>query len=139
MEKNQLRQRVIDRLKDMGLGAVEAAKTVPDLERNYIRDFVIGKKQSISSAKIPLVAQALKLSANELTDFSSNRTVEKMRPSDASPTLEPVRQSHDGFNPKETIIPRGEADMPLYRFANGGKGAPILEAQASETVRRPED
>jgi hypothetical protein len=65
MEKNQLRQRVATRLKELELGAVEAAQGV-GLERNYIRDLIEEKKESFSHAKMPLVARALKLTVPQL-------------------------------------------------------------------------
>lgn len=66
MAINQLRQRVEHRLRELKIGAVEAAVSVDGLERNYIRDLVEGKKRSFSQSKAPLVAQALRWNMAEL-------------------------------------------------------------------------
>lgn len=58
--------RIDKRLKELGIGPIEAAVKVPDLERNYIRDLLEGKKRSFSQAKAPLVAKALHWSLAEL-------------------------------------------------------------------------
>ena len=54
------------RLRHLGLGAVEAALRVPGLERNYLRDFLKGKKRSFSQSKLPLVAAALQWTVADL-------------------------------------------------------------------------
>ena len=66
MANDELRQRVERRLHELKIGPVEAAQSVPGLERNYIRDLLQGKKQSFSQSKIPLVAQALRWTSAEL-------------------------------------------------------------------------
>ncbi len=66
MKKDELRQRVKDRLGQLQLGAVEAAVQVPGLERNYINDLVSGKKGSFNQSKLPLVAEALDMTVAEL-------------------------------------------------------------------------
>lgn len=66
MAINELRQRVVRRLRELKIGAVEAAQSVPGLERNYIRDLIQGKKESISQSKTPLVAQALQWAPADL-------------------------------------------------------------------------
>lgn len=66
MAKSAIVQRVERRLTDLGVGAVEAAARVPGLERNYIRDLLQGKKRSFSESKLPMVAQALNWTVQEL-------------------------------------------------------------------------
>lgn len=53
------------RLKQLGLGAVEAA-TAAGIERTYIRDIVEGKKKSVRSDKLLSLASALKLNRDAL-------------------------------------------------------------------------
>lgn len=62
---NKLQELVTNRLEELGLGPVEAA-VQGGLERTYIRDIVKGRKQTVKSDKIELLAKALRLSADAL-------------------------------------------------------------------------
>lgn len=118
MEKDQLRQRIRDRLQQLELGPIEAAKAVPGLERNFLRDYLKGKKQSFSAAKQPLVAQALQWSVSELQGPPSRRA------SSSAPKLVMV--------PLIDIVVAGKLkspssqipveDVPLLAFADLGRG-----------------
>lgn len=66
MALNELQQRVIARLAELKIGAVEAAGTVEGLEKNFIRDLIEGRKRSFSQAKAPAVAKALQWTIAEL-------------------------------------------------------------------------
>ncbi|QGA55892.1 MULTISPECIES: hypothetical protein [Brucella] len=60
-----LKEIVIERLAQLGLGAVEAA-TAAGIERTFIRDIVEDKKKSVRADKLPILAMALKLDASAL-------------------------------------------------------------------------
>lgn len=47
-------------------------------------------------------------------------------------------KTRDRFTPTVMTTVGQSGEMPLYRFANGGKGSPILEQIPFETVHRPE-
>lgn len=66
MAINELRQRVERRLAEIKSGAVEAASSVPGLERNYIRDLLEHKKNSFNQNSLEKVAQALRWTVPEL-------------------------------------------------------------------------
>ncbi|PWL17047.1 hypothetical protein DKP76_13500 [Falsochrobactrum shanghaiense] len=61
----ELKEIVQTRLKQLGLGPVEAA-TAAGLERTYIRDIVEGKKKSVRTDKLQALADALKIDAAAL-------------------------------------------------------------------------
>ncbi len=102
----------------MGIGPIEAAAKVHGLERNYIQDFLKGKKRSFSAGKLPLVAKALGWTTAELQGN------------------EPKRLS--GSNPRITMVPLLDRvtagrlrspssqipveDVPLLAFADLGRG-----------------
>lgn len=135
MEKNQLRQRVITRLAELGIGPVEAAEKVPGLERNYIRDLLQEKKQSFSHAKMPLVAQALQWTVAELTgELRISRKVEgtvnhtgEVNSSVRNPTLQTISG--------EQLM--GKIDLPVFSIANGGRGALVLSSEPYQRIARP--
>lgn len=117
MAKNQLRQRVIDRLDVLGIGAVEAAARVPDLERNYIRDLLEGKKESFNQAKLPAVAQALEWTVAELmAQIPERGEVE------AKITYVPVLDSVAAGRLKSPMSQIPVEDVPLLAFADLGRG-----------------
>lgn len=132
MAKNQLQQRVIDRLAELSIGAVEAAERVPGLERNYIRDLVEDKKKSVNQAKLPLVAEALKwtvpdvLGAAQHSKGNINQT-KSFNDTDRNLTLNTV--------PISELM--GEADLPVYSLAHGGTGALVLENEPFTVTTRP--
>lgn len=55
-----LKEIVIHRLEELGLGTVEAAKK-GDLERTFIRDITEGKKRTVQAANLEKLAKALRL------------------------------------------------------------------------------
>lgn len=136
MEKNQLRQRVAARLRELQVGAVEAAQSV-GLERNYIRDLLEEKKESFSHAKMPLVAKALKLTVPELTGdavMSVSRhgdgTVDDLKGVNSSvrnPTLHQI--------PADQLM--GRVDLPVYSIVQGGRGALVLSNEPYTRITRP--
>jgi SOS-response transcriptional repressor LexA len=119
MQKNVLRQRVIDRLAELKRGAVEVAEPVEGLERNYIRDLIEGKKESFNQAKLPFVAQALEWSVPELL---GNETAiikpQRDRKLFQVPLLDSVTAGK--LRTPSTQIP--VEDVPLLAFADLGRG-----------------
>jgi SOS-response transcriptional repressor LexA len=118
MEKNELRQRIRNRLTQLGIGAVEAAQAIPGLERNYLRDFLEGKKQSFSSAKQPLVADALRWSVDELIGTQGKRTDRATPKLTLIPMLDSVTAGR--LRAPTSQIP--VEDVPLLAFADLGRG-----------------
>lgn len=135
MEKNQLQQRVIRRLAELGLGPIEAAKKVPELERNYIRDLVEDKKKSISHSKQYLVAEALQWTVSELLgepdpSHKGRRNInhtERVNGTVRNPPLQTV--------PIAELM--GEVDLPVYSIVQGGRGALVLENEPFTHIARP--
>ncbi|QDM26973.1 LexA family transcriptional regulator [Tardiphaga sp. vice304] len=118
MENNELRQRIRNRLTQLDLGAVEAAKSVNGLERNYLRDFLEGKKASFSSAKQPLVAEALRWTVEELIG-SGTRRIDRTTPKMILvPLLDQVTAGR--LKTPSSQIP--VEDVPLLAFADLGRG-----------------
>jgi SOS-response transcriptional repressor LexA len=66
MALNHVQQTILSRLDELGIGPVEAVRDVDGLEKNFLRDLVDDRKQSFSSRKSPLVAQALRWTMAEL-------------------------------------------------------------------------
>ncbi|WP_421387319.1 LexA family transcriptional regulator [Agrobacterium tumefaciens] len=62
---NKLQEIAIERLKELGLGPVEAAVKA-GIERTFVRDLVDGKKSTVTLKKIPDLAKALQLDADAL-------------------------------------------------------------------------
>lgn len=119
MEKNELRQRIRDRLSRLELSPIEATRNVAGLERNFIRDFLEGKKQSFSSSKQALVAQALQWTVPELLGPPSRRA---SQPATPKMTLVPLldRVTAGRLRSPATQIP--VEDVPLLAFADLGRG-----------------
>lgn len=65
MASNPLRRRIERRLKDLGRSPIEAAE-IGGLERNYIRDLIEEKKQSVKLSKLDQVAKGLDWSTAHL-------------------------------------------------------------------------
>lgn len=118
MEKNELRQRIRERLAQLGTGPIEAAKNVQGLERNFIRDFLEGKKQSFSSAKQPLVAQALQWTVSELLGPPPRRVSQSAPKISMVPLLDRVTAGR--LKSPSSQIP--VEDVPLLAFADLGRG-----------------
>ncbi|MEY9466325.1 SOS-response transcriptional repressor LexA [Bradyrhizobium ottawaense] len=118
MEKIELRQRIKDRLRDLGIGAIEAAKSVDGLERNYIRDFLEGKKRSFSSAKQPLVAAALQWTVADLIGPPPRRTSPSAPKLAMVPLLDRVTAGRLRSPANQIPI----EDVPLLAFADLGRG-----------------
>ncbi|WP_112175405.1 S24 family peptidase [Agrobacterium tumefaciens] len=62
---SKLQEIAIERLKELGLGPVEAAVKA-GIERTFVRDLVDGKKSTVTLKKIPDLAKALQLDADAL-------------------------------------------------------------------------
>jgi SOS-response transcriptional repressor LexA len=118
MAKDELRQRVTSRLNELGIGAIEAAVSVPGLERNFISDFIKGRKNSFSQAKQPLVAKALKWSVVELNG-AETRTHERIGP---KITMVPLLDSVAAGRLKSPMSQIPVEDVPLLAFADLGRG-----------------
>lgn len=118
MEKNELRQRIRDRLRELEIGPIEAANEVPGLERNFIRDFLQGKKQSFSAAKQPLVAQVLHWTVADLTGPPSRRASSSAPKLTMVPLLDSITAGR--LRSPSSQIP--VEDVPLLAFADLGRG-----------------
>lgn len=118
MEKNELRQRIKARLAELDLSPIEAAKAIPGLERNFIRDFLEGKKQSFSASKQPLVAAALQWTVADLVGPPPRRT----SPGAPKLTMVPLldRVTAGRLRSPASQIPI--EDVPLLAFADLGRG-----------------
>lgn len=102
----------------MGTSPIEAAKNVQGLERNFIRDFLEGKKQSFSSAKQPLVAQALQWTVSELLGPPARRVSQSAPKISMVPLLDRVTAGR--LKSPSSQIPL--EDVPLLAFADLGRG-----------------
>ncbi|MGJ5149830.1 S24 family peptidase [Bradyrhizobium sp. HKCCYLR1023] len=118
MQNSELHQRITDRLASLGIGAVEAATKVEGLERNYIRDFLEGKKLSFSATKLPLVAQALGWTVAELQGTPPRRLSGQSPRITMVPLLDRVAAGR--LKNPSSQIPVEE--VPLLAFADLGKG-----------------
>ncbi|MCA1381272.1 S24 family peptidase [Bradyrhizobium sp. BRP23] len=118
MEKNELRQRIKARLAELGLSPIEAAKAIPGLERNYIRDFLEGKKQSFSAGKQPLVAAALQWTIPDLIGPPPRRSSHGAPKLAMVPLLDRVTAGR--LRSPASQIPLD--DVPLLAFADLGRG-----------------
>lgn len=119
MKRDELRQRVKNRLGQLQLGAVEAAVRIPGLERNFISDFLTGKKSSFSQAKLPLVAEALDLTVEELV--GEGHRILSDRPG-SKVNLVPLI---DSVTAGKLKLPSSQIpldDVPLLAFADLGRG-----------------
>lgn len=143
MEKNELRQRVASRLRELNVGAVEAAQSVAGLERNYIRDLVEEKKGSFSHAKLPLVAQALRWTVSQLVGEQAEMTANPPLPQHSDIAVNhPEWVNVSPRNPMLNVIPNkelmlGEVDLPVYSIVRGGRGAQVLENEPFTHTARP--
>lgn len=118
MAKTELHQRVTDRLKELGIGAIEATQRVPGLERNYIRDFLQGKKKSFSNSKMPMVAQALGLSVTDLVGAPPRPFTNRAPRLTMVPLLDHVTAGRL----KDPLSQVPMEDVPLLAFADLGPG-----------------
>lgn len=118
MEKEELRQRIKDRLGAIRLGPIEAAEAVPGLERNYINDFLKGKKKSFSSAKQPLVARALQWTVEELLNSGPRIPTSPTPKMLLVPLLDTVTAGR--LASPASQIPYDK--VPLLAFADLGRG-----------------
>lgn len=118
MAINELRQRVARRLREIDLGAVEAAAGVSGLERNYIRDLIDGKKETFNQSKLPLVAQALKWTVSDLLGSPAARRERGSAKLQPVPLLDTV--SAGKLKTPSSQIP--VEDVPLLAFADLGRG-----------------
>ena len=118
VENDELRQRIKNRLAELRLGPIEAAQAVPGLERNYLSDYLAGRKKSFSSAKQPLVARALKWSIEDLLDARprvSNAPAPKIA---MVPLLDNVTAGRLSSPASQVPVDR----VPLLAFADLGRG-----------------
>ncbi len=120
MAINELRQRVVRRLRELELGAIEAAEPIRGLERNYIRDLVEGKKESFNQSKLPLVAEALSWTVSDLLgEKPGDRPKERGSPKITRLPLLDIVSAGKLKNPSSQIPVE---DVPLLAFADLGRG-----------------
>ncbi|MBR0868909.1 hypothetical protein JQ633_00955 [Bradyrhizobium tropiciagri] len=118
MANNELRQRVERRLREIGLGAVEAAQRVPGLERNYIRDLLDERKRGFTQAKLPLVAEALEWTVQEVLGSAAPKKERAAPKMQTVPLLDTVAAGK--LRAPSSQIP--VEDVPLLAFADLGRG-----------------
>lgn len=115
MVRSALAQRVAARLAELNRGPIEAA-IAAGLERNYIRDLLENKKQSISQAKTEQVAEALDWTVAELLQREiQEKPIRGIR---RIPLLDSV--SAGKLKSPTSQIPM--EDVPLLAFADLGRG-----------------
>lgn len=133
MTDNSLQERMRARLEELQRSPITAANNV-GLERTYIRDFINGKKKTISIDKRELVARALDWSVAEL--FGTIGTLH-----DRGHPSAPSRPGARGIEPMPQFIPGdqlvGARDFPIYAAAQGGNGHLIVHSDVMEYVKRP--
>lgn len=101
----------------------------------YLQQFIKrGVPRKLPEDIRAMLAAELKIEENLLKGEIPARV---KRANDAFPTLGLVEQS-DRFTPKEITLRTGDLEMPLYRFAHGGKGTPILDQIPFESAARPD-
>lgn len=133
---NKLQEIVSQRLKEIGLGPVEAANK-GGLERTYIRDIVTGKKATVKSDKIGLLAAALDLDPEAL---ARNEAVPKPGgggPSAAAPkpnaSFPPQYQQFDTSR-RIPLMGQSEAGANGKFIMNGQKVADVFCPPGLENV-----
>lgn len=111
---NKLQQIVSDRLNELDLKPIEAALSV-ELDRNFIRDIVRGKKATIKAENVDQLAQALKL---DPAGLARNEAIPVGADDVASPTEKRPRPNAS-FPPR---YQRFDADgyIPLRGQSAGG-------------------
>lgn len=130
MADKDLQERVRARLEQLGRSPITAANNV-GLERTYIRDFIGGKKKSISMDKLPLVARALDWSMADLVGPAHGVGMGLVRPVQPVRSVEPI----GSFIPGDHLV--GARDFPIYAAAQGGNGHMIVHTDVMEYVKRP--
>ncbi len=118
MNAEELRTKIKTRLAQLKLGPIEAAESVPGLERNFINDFLKGKKQSFSTAKQPLVARALKWSSDEMMRSPSQPARGLGQKLTLVPLLDSVTAGRLASPMSQIPVDR----VPLLAFADLGRG-----------------
>lgn len=126
MTDEQLRARIKARLQQLGRSAITAANK-GELERSYIRDFVLGKKRSIKAAMYEGVAKGLDWTVDDLLG-----RVGAAVPQEVSP------------GPDVVGLDRGAPDVPVLGISLGGDEADDdrgvdfwLNGETTYRVRRP--
>jgi phage repressor protein C with HTH and peptisase S24 domain len=127
MAGDELRQRIEQRLSELGINAFEAARR-GDLERTYIDDILRGRKKSVRNDKMAAVALALDTSQEWLfqTNAGAPAAAGRQRSSDIRPQA-PI--------PSSELV--GVTDFPVYAAAQGGNGHLIISFDAIDYVKRP--
>lgn len=118
-----LRTIVTDRIKELDLKPIAAAESV-GLERGFIRDIIAGRKKSVASDKMVLVAHALQLDPGALAQGVSVPVKSDVRPADIPV---PTRES----------MPR---NVPVFGTVAGsmnGHGSFQLTSDVVDYVARP--
>lgn len=86
--ENPIKRRVAERLSSLGFNPFEAAR-IAGLERSFINDLLVGKKQSIRGSKLPALAAALDCDQEYLLGIQPTPRAESER----KPTSEGLRIS----------------------------------------------
>jgi phage repressor protein C with HTH and peptisase S24 domain len=132
-----LQEIVTERLDELGLKAIPAAKEA-GLERTFIRDIVIGKKQSVKSDKIGLLAKLLQLDAEALARNEAVPLVDLPAQASARPTPNasfPPQYQQFTSDRKIPLMGQSEAG-PNGRFImNGQKIADVFCPPGLENVK----
>ncbi|QXZ80183.1 repressor protein C [Rhizobium sp. L51/94] len=111
------------RLKELGLGAVEAATSV-DVERTFIRDIIVGRKKTVRADKLPILARALRLNPEALLRNEIIRLESQINDSSSASDVKPS-VSNASFPPQFQRFPEGSIPL-LGQTAGGANGRFIL-------------
>lgn len=110
-----LKEFVEDRLAELERNPFEAARK-GGLERSFVNDILIGKKHSVSGAKIPLLAEALDTTSEAIIVAMVRRPSRPVRPTAELPLSD--------VGPRTELSPTplrgGARDLPVPGIALGG-------------------
>ncbi len=110
---SKLQEIAIERLKELGLGPVEAAVKA-GIERTFVRDLVDGKKSTVTLKKIPDLAKALQLDADALVRG------EVVPSDDPDETVAPTTTKPNASFPPRFQKFDGDGYVPLLGQSIGG-------------------
>jgi phage repressor protein C with HTH and peptisase S24 domain len=113
-EAERLRHWVQQAIDDLGIEAAPLSLSI-NKGKDYLRDFLTGKKQSIS-------ADALEAIRAKLAQKQSPAPMSDVKFVDRSPA---------------PVVTLGEADLPVYAAAEGGDGVMVVSTDPVQLVQRP--
>lgn len=132
MADDALKERVEQRLSELGINAFEAARR-GGLERTYIDDIIRGRKKSVRQDKMAGVASALDVTIDWL--FNVEHFLPKSVLAPSTVRLSRSNVNMQGAIPGPELV--GPVDFPVYAAAQGGNGHLIVSFDAIDYVKRP--